>query len=117
MQDVADRAGVSRAAVSLALRNHPSLPVATRERIQALAEGSGISIRYSYTLESYLMYVAVPLSESRETGVIRVAVPLSTMKEALSSMRVRLLSGALLAIILVTVLTLFFSQRILSLLR
>ena len=41
MQDIADQAGVSRATVSLALRNHPSLPAATRSRIQRLAEGLG----------------------------------------------------------------------------
>jgi DNA-binding LacI/PurR family transcriptional regulator len=41
MQDVADRAGVSRAAVSLALRNHASIPLQTRARIQRLAEEMG----------------------------------------------------------------------------
>lgn len=41
MQDVADRAGVSRASVSLALRNHPSLPAGTRNRIQRLADELG----------------------------------------------------------------------------
>ncbi|MDB6040314.1 MAG: LacI family transcriptional regulator [Verrucomicrobiales bacterium] len=41
MQDVADKAGVSRAAVSLALRNHPSLPIETRSRIQFLADQLG----------------------------------------------------------------------------
>lgn len=37
LQDIADKAGVSRATVSLALRNNPSLPVTTRQRIQQLA--------------------------------------------------------------------------------
>ena len=37
LQDIADKAGVSRATVSLALRNHPSLPAATRQRIQLVA--------------------------------------------------------------------------------
>jgi LacI family transcriptional regulator len=41
MQDVADKAGVSRAAVSLALRNHPSLPRKTRARIQKIAQEIG----------------------------------------------------------------------------
>src|SRR2546430_2507830 len=41
MQDIADHAGVSRAAVSLALRNHPSLPPQTRSRIQRAAEELG----------------------------------------------------------------------------
>jgi LacI family transcriptional regulator len=41
MQDIADEAGVSRAAVSMALRNHPSLPQTTCKRIQQLAEKLG----------------------------------------------------------------------------
>jgi len=39
--DVAKRAGVHVTTVSMALRNHRSLPVATRQRIQALAEQMG----------------------------------------------------------------------------
>ena len=41
LQDIADRAGVSRATVSLALRNHASIPPATRKRIQAVAKQLG----------------------------------------------------------------------------
>lgn len=37
LQDIADRAGVSKATVSLALRNHASIPERTRARIHALA--------------------------------------------------------------------------------
>jgi DNA-binding LacI/PurR family transcriptional regulator len=37
LQDIADRANVSRATVSLALRNHASIPVHTRARIQQVA--------------------------------------------------------------------------------
>jgi LacI family transcriptional regulator len=36
--DIARRAGVHRTTVSLALRNHPSIPLQTRQRIQSLAE-------------------------------------------------------------------------------
>jgi len=41
LQDVADRAGVHRTTVSLALRSHPSIPPATRERIQTVATKLG----------------------------------------------------------------------------
>lgn len=41
MQDVADRAGVHQTTVSIALRNHPSLPQETCRRIQAFARELG----------------------------------------------------------------------------
>lgn len=41
MKDVAKVAGVHQTTVSLALRNHPSLPQATRDRIQKLANEMG----------------------------------------------------------------------------
>jgi len=41
MRTVAERAGVSVQAVSLALRNHPSIGAATRARVQALARAEG----------------------------------------------------------------------------
>jgi LacI family transcriptional regulator len=41
MADVAKQAGVHTTTVSLALRNHPSLPDSTRRRLQALAEKMG----------------------------------------------------------------------------
>lgn len=40
-QDVAKLAGVNRATVSLAMRNHPGISVATRERVQSLAAKLG----------------------------------------------------------------------------
>jgi len=41
MQMVAERAGLSRSAVSYALRNHPSIPEATRKRVQEIAQKMG----------------------------------------------------------------------------
>jgi DNA-binding LacI/PurR family transcriptional regulator len=41
LQDIADRARVGRTTVSLALRNHPKISAATRERIRGLAESMG----------------------------------------------------------------------------
>jgi LacI family transcriptional regulator len=41
MQDVANAAGVHRTTISLAFRQHPSLPVETRKRLLALAEEMG----------------------------------------------------------------------------
>jgi LacI family transcriptional regulator len=41
MQQVADYAGLSRSAVSLALQQHPSIPASTRDRIRAVAQELG----------------------------------------------------------------------------
>lgn len=41
LQDVADRAGVHRSTVALALRDHPRIPAETRRRIRALADKLG----------------------------------------------------------------------------
>jgi LacI family transcriptional regulator len=41
LQDIADRAGVGRTTVSLALRNHPKISQATRARIKELAGAMG----------------------------------------------------------------------------
>ena len=41
LADIARRAGVHVTTVSLALRNHPSLPITTRERLRALADEMG----------------------------------------------------------------------------
>lgn len=44
LQDVADRAGVHRSTVALALRDHPRIPSATRERIKGIAGELGYRI-------------------------------------------------------------------------
>jgi len=44
LQDVADAAGVHRSTVSLALRNHPRISPAVRERIRRLAERLGYRV-------------------------------------------------------------------------
>ncbi len=41
LKQIADKAQVSRAAVSYALRNHPKIPAATRDHIQAVARALG----------------------------------------------------------------------------
>lgn len=44
LQDVADRAGVHRSTVALALREHPRIPAATREAIQTVARRLGYRV-------------------------------------------------------------------------
>lgn len=58
LEDVARAAGVHRTTVSLALRNHPRIPLATRERVKGIADKLGYRIN---PLVSALM-------QSRRTG-------------------------------------------------
>ena len=41
LRDVADRVGVSHVTISLALRNHPSIPLRRRQEVKSVAEQMG----------------------------------------------------------------------------
>jgi two-component system phosphate regulon sensor histidine kinase PhoR len=86
----------------------------TRPEVKkAMAGDTGTSIRFSYTLEKPLMYVAVPMEgPSNIMAVMRVAVPVSTMTQALWSVRVRLVFGVAAAGLLIVVTTILLSRRI-----
>lgn len=58
LQDVAERAEVHRSTVALALRDHPRIPAATRERIKAIAA------RLGYRVNPYV----AALMQSRRSG-------------------------------------------------
>ncbi|MBL9194952.1 MAG: LacI family DNA-binding transcriptional regulator [Opitutaceae bacterium] len=58
-QDIADKAGVTRATVSMALNNHPSIPVRTRKRI------AGIAARLGYAPDPMLSALAAYRSRNR----------------------------------------------------
>ena len=66
MREIARRAGVSHTTVSLALRNNPEIPAATRERIQNLADSMGYR---SNMLVSALM-TQVRLRQPRTTAEV-----------------------------------------------
>lgn len=57
--------------------NHAGRP----EIRKALGGETGLSLRYSATLEENLMYVAVPLDERPELGVVRVSVPVTSLEQ------------------------------------
>jgi two-component system phosphate regulon sensor histidine kinase PhoR len=57
----------------MTMENHATRP----EVIEALAEGVGVSTRYSATLGQQMLYVAVPIvSQGTVVGISRVALPL-----------------------------------------
>lgn len=57
--------------------NHATRP----EVVEALQNGEGHAIRFSYTVDSRMMYVAIPAGEESGGRIIRVAVPLSDVVE------------------------------------
>lgn len=61
------------------------------EIISALAKGTGVSVRYSETLQTHLVYVAIPFEAIRSlpSGILRVAVPLERVEQMISTAEYR----------------------------
>lgn len=78
------------------LENHLQRP----EVQQALKEGGGWSIRYSDTLRTTMLYVAVPLTNSQAT-VLRLALPLESFDAAKRTLH-NLLGGAAILLLLIS---------------
>jgi len=69
------------------LENHLGRP----EVQEALKTGQGTAIRYSATLRTDMLYLAVPFnSREMKGGIIRLALPLSTMQKAINGMHTTL---------------------------
>ena len=65
------------------LENHYNRP----EILTAQKNGLGIAIRYSATLQTSMLYVAIPLGlKSGENGTIRLALPLAQLDKARSNL-------------------------------
>jgi two-component system, OmpR family, phosphate regulon sensor histidine kinase PhoR len=64
------------------LENHATRP----EVLQAKATGVGISRRYSHTVRTDMLYVAVPVSHPR-VAFVRLALPLTEVQEQVASVR------------------------------
>jgi two-component system phosphate regulon sensor histidine kinase PhoR len=78
------------------LENHSDRP----EVIGAFGKGSGSSVRYSTTLMTDMLYVALPFTDrTSQTGVIRLALPLSQVEKALSELHSVLYAAVALAIL------------------
>jgi two-component system phosphate regulon sensor histidine kinase PhoR len=78
------------------LENHADRP----EFIGALKNGTGSSVRYSTTLKTHMLYVALPFTDrTGQTGVIRLALPLAQVEKALSELHSVIFAAVALAII------------------
>ena len=78
------------------LENHADRP----EVIGALKSGAGSSTRYSATLHTQMLYVALPFTTKKlETGVVRLALPLSQVQNAMTGLHTVLGAAVALAFI------------------
>ena len=76
------------------MENHADRP----ERLQALREGWGSSVRHSRTLELDMLYVAVAVPDKKSTGtVLRLAMPLTAVRAASRGLRSILVTAFVLA--------------------
>ena len=89
--------------------NHGSRP----EVLDAAAEGSGTSSRFSRTVASRMMYHALAVRESGELiGYVRAALPLTVVEERLGELRWVILSGGLIVVLAALLLGLFVTGRL-----
>jgi len=90
-----------------ALENHATRP----EFRQAVQGGTGMAIRYSSTLGTNMLYVALPFkTRGQDPGVIRLALPLSRIEAAMASLRTILAAALLLAVLCSLLLSYFLSS-------
>jgi two-component system phosphate regulon sensor histidine kinase PhoR len=89
--------------------NHADRP----EVKDALAGGTGTSVRYSNTLGTNLMYVALPVyHQGQLTGVVRLSIPLTVIDKALRGMIWKIALAGLLIALAATPVSLYISRRI-----
>ncbi|MBW1916946.1 MAG: HAMP domain-containing protein [Deltaproteobacteria bacterium] len=87
---------------------------ADRPEIQGALAGQTVTItRKSYTLNQYMMYVALPHKEQGQvSGVVRAAIPVTTIDQALKAIYVKIALGGLAIALIAAALSLFISRRI-----
>jgi len=89
--------------------NHGDRP----EIRQAFQGQIGISTRFSYTEETTMMYVAVPLMEQgRVTAVVRSSLPVAFIDRALNRMYFKIALGGMGAALLAALLSLVMARRL-----
>jgi two-component system phosphate regulon sensor histidine kinase PhoR len=89
--------------------NHADRP----EVKEALAGETGSSVRYSQTVKSNLMYVALPINPGDQlSGVVRLSIPLTIIDETLQGMLWKIVLAGLLIALAATPVSLYISRRI-----
>ncbi len=89
--------------------NHATRP----EVASALRKETGMSIRYSMTVQTKMLYIAIPILEhSQILGVVRTAMPITRVDEILASVRRPVMLAAVLGILIVLVAGILFGGRL-----
>ena len=91
------------------MENHALRP----EVAAALRKETGMSIRYSMTLGTRMLYMAVPiLEQAKILGVVRTAMPVTRVDEILASVRRPVIFTAVLGILIVLIAGILFSHHL-----
>jgi two-component system phosphate regulon sensor histidine kinase PhoR len=92
-----------------AMEDHSDRP----EVIQALASGTGVSTRYSRTLQTEMLYVALrtPGAPGLPAGVLRIAAPYSLVQNSLAQSRSRFLTVVAVMALIAGALVIFLVRR------
>ncbi|MCO4745724.1 MAG: PAS domain-containing protein [Proteobacteria bacterium] len=90
------------------LDNHAERP----EIVKALEGGKGIARRYSTTVGTDLIYVAVKRDFNGTPGVVRVATPLTELDTSIAHLRATLVTSGLLALALATLASWFAAAMV-----
>jgi two-component system phosphate regulon sensor histidine kinase PhoR len=93
----------------LSAENHGKRP----EVVDAMREGKGVSRRHSATLDTRVLYVAVPYESVAGGGVLRIATPLASVDKTVERMRFFILVAGLLGLVLATLMS-FLASHYLS---
>jgi two-component system phosphate regulon sensor histidine kinase PhoR len=89
--------------------NHANRP----EIRTALSEQIGTSMRYSYTLEKDMMYVAIPFRASEEIiGVVRASTAIAAINQAVAVMYKEIMLGGIVVACLAAIISYVMSRRI-----
>jgi two-component system phosphate regulon sensor histidine kinase PhoR len=89
--------------------NHSDRP----EIIEALNGMTGVSTRYSPTVQKNMMYVAESFKKDQRTvGVVRASIPIDDLADALRMVQIQVVLGGLVMAVIAAGLSLLVSQRI-----
>ena len=83
------------------------------EIIEALNGRTGTSVRYSYTLNQDMMYLAIPVFENDViVAVVRLSFPLTFIEDTLWQIQERIIIGGIIIAVLAAFLSFIISRRI-----